>query len=383
MSNTITAFLERLTAASGDYNKAKVQKNAFLGNVYVDVKPEVARAGQTIRVPFPDLGAWSDQAGNDWDPDDVNPNYVDVTFNTRPGKSILVRDFDEMQTSTDIIDQFLDPMFKRGMEFANGQLAALVTTSNFNAYPALQSSKLSSVDVDTAANAWDVLTGNSVPIVDPRNAALIVHNNVNRNMVTDGTWNQESLVGVTIAQGQRVGAADQDAPVDPMVRQAFGFSRYYDQAIATGKTANLTGTVTTTTGSTAVTGASTKFTTDLAVGSWVTFGSDTKSYRVAAIGSDTALTLTQNYAGTGGSGVNFKRTTYTCVAMHRYAMALAVRPLEIVNDGHIHSRLVVLNGIPFRVMVAYNQLKSGWLLTMDYGMAAAVLRPDFGIVINC
>ena len=167
MANQISAFLERLTGASGEFNKAKVGKLAFLGNVYLDVKPEIARAGQTIRIYFPDAGQWSDQAANDWNPSDVNPGYVNVPFGQRPGYAIMVRDFEQFQTATDIIDQFLTPMYLRGMEYANGQISNLVTTANFATYPALQSSTLASVDIDTAANAWDVLVGNKVPNPGP------------------------------------------------------------------------------------------------------------------------------------------------------------------------------------------------------------------------
>lgn len=380
MANTITAFMERLTAASGDYNKAKVGKLAFLGNVFLDVKPEVARQGQTIRIYFPDAGAWSDQAGNDWNPSDINPGYVDVPFAMRPGYSILVRDFEQFQTSTDIIDQLLDPMFKRGMEFANGILSQQVTTGNFSVYPALQSTVLAEVDINTAANAWDILVGNKVPIQDPDAASLIVHNNVHRNMLTDTSWYQENLVGAVIAQGTRTRAADQDALPGSVVGESFNFRRYWDQQIQTSGTA-ISGTATTTTGSQTITGSSTTFTSQATAGSWLTFGTDTASYRVASVASDTSLTLTQQYQGTGTSGVAMKRTTYTNVAMHRYAMALAVRPLELVNDGHIHSRLLMMRGLPFRVMLSYVHQKGGWMLTMDYGMVAKVIRPDFGIVV--
>ena len=380
MANVINAFLERLTAAQGPYNDAKVGKLAFLGNVFLDVKPDVARQGQTIRIYFPDSGAWSDQAANDWNPTDLNPGFVDVPFAMRPGYAIKVHDFEQFQTSTDIIDQFLDPMFKRGMEFANGQISGLVTTGNFSTYPALQSSTLAEVDIDTAANAWDVLVDNKVPIQDPDSAALIVHNNVHRNMLTDTSWYQESLVGAVIAQGTRTRAADQDV-TSGAVGESFNFRRYWDQQVVTGAAA-LTGTVTTTNGSQAVTGSSTTFTTQATKGSWLTFGTDGTFYRVASVASDTALTLTQQYAGTGASGVTVNRKTYTCVAMHKYAIALAVRPLEIVNDGHIHSRLVMLRGLPFRVTLSWIHTKSSWMLTMDYGMVAKVIRPDFGIVIR-
>src|SRR3954447_6627524 len=125
MSNTITAFLETLVAASGDYNAAKVGRLSFIDAVYKDVRPEVARAGKTIQVYFPDIGAFSDQQGNDWNPADINPTFVDIVFNQRPGQSILVRDFEQWQTAVDVMEKYLDPLYKRGQEYINAQLAAL------------------------------------------------------------------------------------------------------------------------------------------------------------------------------------------------------------------------------------------------------------------
>jgi hypothetical protein len=384
VANTIDAFLERLTGAAGAYNEAKVGKLAFLGNVFLDIRPEIARAGQTIRIYFPDTGAWSDQAANDWIPTDTNPGFVDIPFGLRPGYMVKVHDFEQFQTETNIIDQFIDPMQKRGQEYANGVIASLITTANFPTYAALQSSTLGSIDIDTAANAWDMLVGNKVPIADPDQAALITHNHVHRNMLTDTQWYQESLVGAMIAQGTRVGAAGEGVS-----RTSFNFNRYWDQQVVTGSSANITGTVTTVTGSVDVTGAGTAFTTQAVKGSWLRFGTDVDAngaplfYRVAADpASATALKLTQQYQGTGAAGVSVKRQTYNSVVMHRYAIALAVRPLETVDDGHIHARTIELNGLPFRVTVSWNHLMSSWILSMDYGMVAKVIRPDFGIVIQ-
>ena len=98
--------------------------------------------------------------------------------------------------------------------------------------------------------------------------------------------------------------------------------------------------------------------------------------------SDTALVLSQGYAGTTGSGKTYQRVTYTSVAMNKYAIALAVRPLELVNNGSVQSRLVMIQGLPFRLMLSYQHLKAGWLMTLDYAMVAAVIRPDFGILIQ-
>lgn len=379
MGNTIDGFLERLTAATGEYNKAKVSKLGYIGSVYMDLRPEVARQGGTIRIYYPDVGAYTDQAGNDWTPEDLNPGYVDVTFGQRPGKAILVRDFEQMQTATDIIEQFLEPNFLRAQEYANGAIASLINTTNFNTYSPLQASAFATVGVDDAANAWDLLVDNKVPVSDPMNASLLVHNNVHRNMLADSAWNQESLVGAVIAQSARQGAAEAGSASS----LAFNFTRKYDQQAPTGLSGNLTGTVGTTIGSTAVTGASTTFLSSYSVGSRIKFGAETTIYRIKAIASDTAMTLTQPYvAGTTATGKTHQRVTYTGVAMHKYAIALAVRPLELVNDGHIRSRLVMLKGLPVRVMLSYVHLKGGWMLTCDYAMVTKVIRPDFGVIIQ-
>ena len=377
MSNTINGFLERLTAAAGDYNKAKVGTLGYLDSVFKDVRPEVARMGQTIRIYFPDVAAFTDQAANDWTPEDVSPGYVDVPFGQRPGKAILIRDFEQFQTSTDIIEQFIDPNYKRAQEYANAQIAALLTTANFNAYTPLAGTK-AKVAIGDAQLAWNLLVKNKVPVRDSSNSSLLMHPDVHANMLVDSTWYQESLVGAVIAQGTRQGAAEPGSASNV----AFNFTRRYDQQAPTSVTANLTGTITNVSGSVAIVGSSSKFLTEAPVGSWVTFGAETVSYPVVAVADDTHLTLGQGYVGTGASGVTYVRTTYTSVAMHKYAIALAVRPLEIVNDGHVRSRLIMLQGLPMRLMLSYQHLKSGWLMSLDYGMVTRVIRPDFGILIN-
>jgi hypothetical protein len=168
-------------------------------------------------------------------------------------------------------------------------------------------------------------------------------------MLTDSSSVPGSLVGAMIAQGTRPGAESGDSR-----RTSFNFNRYWDQQVVTGATANLTGTVTTVNGSIGVVGAGTAFDTQAKAGTWIRFGTDVDAlgnplfYRVASQSSATALNLTQQYQGTGAAGLTVKRQTYNSVVRHRYAIALAVRPLEIVNDGHIHSRCRA-ERLPFRV----------------------------------
>lgn len=68
----------------------------------------------------------------------------------------------------------------------------------------------------------------------------------------------------------------------------------------------LTGTLTLTAGSAAVTGSGTAFTTELEIGDKIILDADETWAEVLSITSDTALTLTAVYGGTGGSGAGSK-----------------------------------------------------------------------------
>lgn len=378
MPNNFDAFFERLTAASGDYNKATVGALNFLDVVHKDVRPEVARIGQTIRVPYPDADAFADQGLNGWTPVGANltAGYKEVVIGTRPGKPMLVHDFEQFQTSSDLIENFLDPYYKRAAEFANGAVAAAITTANFNVIPVLQSASIGGLGIADAANAWDALVDQKVPVTDQGNAALVMHNNVHRATLLSSEWSQENQVGAIIAANTRLNAADGAAA------QAFNFRRVWDQQAPVTMSANLTGTVSVTNGSATVTGSGTQFATELAVGAVVQFQGDATPYRVAAIASATSLTLAQIFNGTTATGRTYQRRTYVTAAIHKHAMVLAMRPLPLVNEGGVTSRLMMVKGIPLRVQASYQHQLGGWLVTVDFAMGVAVLRPNFAALIK-
>lgn len=73
----------------------------------------------------------------------------------------------------------------------------------------------------------------------------------------------------------------------------------YSIARTTCGTLNASGTAALAGGSAEITGSGTHFTSELKFGQWITFGADATStpYRILAIGSDSHLTLAQNYVG--------------------------------------------------------------------------------------
>lgn len=150
---------------------------------------------------------------------------------------------------------------------------------------------------------------------------------------------------------------------------------------------NLVGTVQVSTGSPTVAGTSTNFTSAL-VGQWLVFSSDATStpYQVIAVGSTTSLTLATNAAAAAnGSGQTATVQSYTCLAFHEYAIALALRPIETPPEARdvLDVTYIDLQGIPLRVMVSYQHIYQALFVTVDFGYALGVIRPDFGIVITC
>ncbi len=454
MANSIQAFFQTLKAAEGDFNQAKIGQVALLDGVHMDVKSEAATVGQTINVPFPDVGPMSPVNNGILTTSPVNPNYAPMVFNTRVGKALQFQDFERWQTSEDLAREFLKPLYYRAAEYLNGQIASLATPANFGANAPIIGSVQGEVQVPDMLNAWSALADQKVMMSDPDDLSLFVHNQVQRKMFADSAWVQENIISAAVAEKARTQARlanaynfgviwDQQMPTSsasiitgqvqlvngsPTVNGlATGFTTQLavggsltfvndpakgvytistitsdtqltlsanytgpSTAANTGTVAKtltlVTGTVGATNGSAAVTGSGTSFTTQLSVGQWLTFSGDaTKGvYQIASITSATALTLATNYAGATLAGQTATVQSFNCLAMHRYAIGLALRPIGTPPqaDGVVDVTYLDLKGIPVRVMVSYQHIYQATYVTLDYGYALAVLRPDFGQLIQ-
>ncbi len=448
MANNFAAFFETLVAGADEYNKAKVGRTALLDAVYKDVKPEAARIGKTVDVYFPDVGPLTAVNNGQLTATSVNPNYIPLVFQTRAGSALQFQDFEQWQTAVDLAQKFFDPLYKRAREYLNGQIAALITPTNFNSNATIIGATRSEVLVTDQLNAWNVLADQKVPLEDAQKLKLMVHNNVYQKMLSDTLWVQESIVSAAIAKEARENAA---------LANAFNFVPVWDQQMPTASGSIIYGQVTVTNGSTAVTGLNSAFTTDLTTSNTLIFGNDpTKTqYTISSITNNTALVLGSNYGGptattsarritvirgtvtsstttltgtsthftvdlnvgdwvndaaspavipcqiatitsdtaatvvvaptTGYSGSTLTRQAYTNLALHEYAIALALRPIATPDEARnvVDVSYIDLQGIPLRVMVSYVHIYQALFVTVDFGYALGVIRPDFGVIINC
>ena len=147
----------------------------------------------------------------------------------------------------------------------------------------------------------------------------------------------------------------------------------------------LGGNVTVTAGSTAVT-SSALFGT-LTAGQWFIFAADsTKTpYQIATVTDSSNIVLVQPYAGATDSSHLATVYSYTNLALHEYAIALALRPIATPDEARnvVDVSYIDLMGIPLRVMVSYVHIYQALFVTVDFGYALGVIRPDFGVLINC
>jgi hypothetical protein len=449
VANNFAAFFETLVAGADEYNKAKVGRTALLDAVYKDIKPEAARIGKTVDVYFPDVGPLQAINNGQLTATSVNPNYIPLVFQTRAGAALQFQDFEQWQTAVDLAQKFFDPLYKRAREYLNGQIAALITPTNFNSNAPVIGGTQGEVLVTDQLNAWGTLADQKVPLEDSAKLRLMVHNQVYRKMLGDNAWVQESLVSAAIAREAREQADlahafnfqviwDQQMPTasgmilygqlgvtngsanvtglntvftqqltagtsylvfgnDPTKTQykvstitsdtALVLSSTYSGSTATTTArliTNLAGTATMS--GNAITGSGTAFTTGLSVGQWVVFSADTTStpYQIATITSNTAATVVGSGA-TISSASTLTVQAYTNLALHEYAIALALRPIATPDEARnvVDVSYIDLMGIPLRVMVSYVHIYQALFVTVDFGYALGVIRPDFGVIISC
>ena len=74
----------------------------------------------------------------------------------------------------------------------------------------------------------------------------------------------------------------------------------------------------------------------------------------------------------------------TNLALHEYAIALALRPIATPDEARnvVDVSYIDLMGIPLRVMVSYVHIYQALFVTVDFGYALGVIRPDFGVIIQ-
>ena len=154
MANNFAAFFETWSPGRTSTTRRRSAGPRCLDAVYKDVKPEAARIGKTVDVYFPDVGPLQAINNGQLTATSVNPNYIPLVFQTRAGAALQFQDFEQWQTAVDLAQKFFDPLYKRAHEYLNGQIAALITPTNFNSNAPIIGATQGEVQVADQLNAW-------------------------------------------------------------------------------------------------------------------------------------------------------------------------------------------------------------------------------------
>jgi hypothetical protein len=378
VANTVSGFYQTLVVAATSASRALVGTTALLDQVYRDFKPVAVSPGQTLNIPIPQsvTSQVSDIGVGDFTPVDVTANTKSLVFNQHPGFSYIIRDFEQFNTPESIRAVFLDAAIKGMAEYINAAIAALFTPTNFSSYAVITSGTQGTIALADMTKAWGNLAAGKIPVRDLGNFFLTTHPTPYSSLLSNTSWTANSQVGYQLA-GQIRRAA--------MLGEQFGAATEFDQQMPANVQTAVTGTnVGVTSASAAVTGTGTAFTTQLVVGDWLQFASDATGtyYQVLSITDDTHLTLTANFVGSTGS-TTAKFTRYTNALFHRNAIALGLRLLPPPDPRIVDATTVYYKGIPISVQFGFNQLKRGWVVTLDAGYALGVIRGDHAQLIRC
>jgi hypothetical protein len=75
------------------------------------------------------------------------------------------------------------------------------------------------------------------------------------------------------------------------------------------------------------------------------------------------------------SGASPSRT-FTAAYLHKWAVAMATRPLQASDPKTTYCTYVQFGGVPIRIVLAYLPQKGGWAVMIDAGFGLKVVRPE-------
>ena len=74
--------------------------------------------------------------------------------------------------------------------------------------------------------------------------------------------------------------------------------------------------------------------------------------------------------------------TFIGAYLHEYAIAGVSRALPKPDSNVVECTYIDYNNMSFRIMLGYNQIKGGWVVTIDAGYGLKVVRPTMGLVFS-
>lgn len=203
MANGHDEFFLTLNNSFRGINLAKTGKNALLNYVYRQIEPEPRDRFASIKVNIFD----KDQSGTvlnlaQGDPATYQTPHVDPTVMTLSFHAAYrapIYSANLAKASAPYVEGVRDTAVKKLTDYANEQIAALVTPTNFNEYTPVDSGANADIPDTAMVEAWSQLAEADVPVGDVGNFFLVTPPAVYGNLTKNELWATNTVIGDDVA----------------------------------------------------------------------------------------------------------------------------------------------------------------------------------------
>jgi hypothetical protein len=228
MANTLTNLFETLVLpAMAELQSPLMLRNSMMKKIYVQRQPVAGRVGRTINVNIPIVneGDVIDIGNGPIQVTDQDHTSVSLVVNNNKSKAFRVPEFDQGLTPVELSELYMQPAIESVTRKINRSICSLVNTTNFNVHTSITGG----ADTFSRANigtAWSNLVGIGVPMV-PGKVHFVTGHVPYANMISDTSYIQESIVGITAAE-----AAQQTARLMPAYQALIDYDPLFPQPSA-------------------------------------------------------------------------------------------------------------------------------------------------------
>lgn len=226
MANDTTGLFQTLVApAASEAAQFLVYQNAFLSAIYWDYQPVVASPYKdlTVTVPSVNEGDVTDIGAGSLQPTDTKNSNFTITLDRHFSSSWVIKSWDQVRTPQDLRTKYIGPRLEALKRKMNRSIASLVTTTNFATYSLISGAGADVFQRADLGGCWKNLAGAGAPLDDASNLSFLTTVTAYGNMVSDTTFAQESIVGISASQ-----VAYQQAKLMPLL----GATAVWDQHLA-------------------------------------------------------------------------------------------------------------------------------------------------------
>lgn len=346
MPNSVTSFYQTVVAGVQDACRLLVPAWGMMQSIFYDFRPEEAALGQTLNIAIPNdpTANVADMGAGDMVLQDIGFSTVPIVFNEHPVFAYVVRDFEQFNSPAEIRRVFADAAIKGLHNFINTQIVGLINTTNFTT---------------------NQTSGGTLPFVASGGTFYAC---------TGGSTSGHCMSMTELTTVLQKQLALKNVPVlDPdnmsVVLHPDAYFKMMDATPTLGTTAPK---------------YDPSFTQALIAGERIAEQTRREGYTTPLSG--TSPRLDQQMPTTS--------TTNTGILMHRWAIAMAARPLpkpdaKVVDFQYLNASMSYSNypkmgptpiTLPIRLMMSYNQYpKQGYIVSVDAGFGLKVVRESMAI----